>query len=395
MKNEQIQEFFTKVAQDERFKAEVLKFKEEREAKKLNEQDVQKFVEKVLLPKAKKLGYNFSEKDLADFGNSQELANLDKLSLEDLENVSGGVSAFVLGALALLGWLGFVSHANNAQPDVSKQLPSTSVSSSTCKEDNGPKAVEAVHELIDILKPVGLNIQNLSPEEKNTARELLEQVSKGLNREKNRFDASLNQYYIKGADGKVLYGYNENDSSGESLIHAKLLRAFDALYSSNWVFHARDCVHRAMVSLGDDYWKVFGVEHFSDIHSWRECVAKVCMLIEKAGNGEELSEDETDSWRVLVTRLGLACSSKFSIISLENGQNVLYGGTDNKDEQLLLQTLADFSMVFDGNLDDVNKYVNGVKTRLGKNYESLIIMGKQQASKPTTGWNVMKWFTHY
>ncbi len=99
MKNEQIQEFFTEVANDERFKAEVLKFKEGKETKKLTEQDVQKFVNKVLLPKAKKLGYNFSEKDLADFGNSQGLANLDKLSLEDLENVSGGVNKGLLGAM--------------------------------------------------------------------------------------------------------------------------------------------------------------------------------------------------------------------------------------------------------------------------------------------------------
>ncbi len=95
MQNEQIQEFLTKVANDESFKAEVLKFKEEVEAKKLNEQDVQKFVGKVLLPKAKKLGYDFSEKDLSDFGHSQGLANLDKLSLEDLENVSGGVLQFL------------------------------------------------------------------------------------------------------------------------------------------------------------------------------------------------------------------------------------------------------------------------------------------------------------
>ncbi len=102
MKNEQIQEFFTKVAQDEGFKAEVLKFKEEMEAKKLNEQDVQKFVGKVLLPKAKKLGYDFSEKDLADFGNSQGMANLDKLSLEEMKNVSGGVNKGLLGAIFLL-----------------------------------------------------------------------------------------------------------------------------------------------------------------------------------------------------------------------------------------------------------------------------------------------------
>ncbi len=100
MKNEQIQEFFTKVAQDESFKAEVLKFKEEMEAKKLNEQDVQKFVGKVLLPKAKKLGYDFSEKDLADFGNSQGMTNLDKLSPEDLENVSGGVLTWLFNVIA-------------------------------------------------------------------------------------------------------------------------------------------------------------------------------------------------------------------------------------------------------------------------------------------------------
>ncbi len=109
MKNEQIQEFFTKVAQDESFKAEILKLKEEMEAKKLNEQDVQKFVGKVLLPKAKKLGYDFSEKDLSDFGNSQEFANLAKLSLEEMENVSGGSFAATLGTIVytLMSFLGF------------------------------------------------------------------------------------------------------------------------------------------------------------------------------------------------------------------------------------------------------------------------------------------------
>ena len=118
MKNKQIQEFFTKVAQDESFKAEVLKLQKGIEAKKLNEQDVQKFVKEKLLPKAKKLGYDFSEKDLADFGNSQEMANLTELSPEDLENVSGGVNKGFLGAIfSLAMFMGVGAGAANFLPD--------------------------------------------------------------------------------------------------------------------------------------------------------------------------------------------------------------------------------------------------------------------------------------
>ncbi len=90
MKSAQIQEFFTNVINDESFKAEVLRLKEELDAKKLNEQDVQKFVGKVLLPKAKKLGYDFTCEQLLNYG--QEAAEM--LDDEMLEHITGGMGGF-------------------------------------------------------------------------------------------------------------------------------------------------------------------------------------------------------------------------------------------------------------------------------------------------------------
>ncbi len=105
MKNEQIQEFFTKVAQDESFKAEILKLNKKMEAKKISEKDGKNFISKVVLPKAKKLGYDFTEVDFVEFSKSQEMANLTELSPEDLENVSGGFGPIAIGLVSALGAL--------------------------------------------------------------------------------------------------------------------------------------------------------------------------------------------------------------------------------------------------------------------------------------------------
>ncbi len=155
MTEQQIQEFFTKVANDESFKEEVLKFKEGMETKKLTEQDVQKFVGKVLLPKAKKLGYDFSEKDLADFGNSQGLANLDKLSLEDLENVSGGVNKGLLGAMfSLAMFMGVGAGAGmsasavdplQGQPGAKRAVSASTVARATGREAEPESGADDEH----------------------------------------------------------------------------------------------------------------------------------------------------------------------------------------------------------------------------------------------------------
>ena len=147
MKNKQIQEFFTKVAQDESFKAEVLKLQKGIEAKKLNEQDVQKFVKEKLLPKAKKLGYDFSEKDLADFGNSAEMANLTKLSLEDMENIAGGVwPLLAAGGAALSLWCLMTGCNGNVRQTTVRESDSsisqTSAGSSSGRSTAVPKKDE-------------------------------------------------------------------------------------------------------------------------------------------------------------------------------------------------------------------------------------------------------------
>ncbi len=110
MKNEQIQEFFTKVANDEKFKAKVEEFNKKVTAKTISEKDGKDFINKVVLPAAKKLGYKFTIDELATFFNSQDGANLTSLSPEDLENVSGGVFSLVgTLAAAVIGMLGMAA----------------------------------------------------------------------------------------------------------------------------------------------------------------------------------------------------------------------------------------------------------------------------------------------
>ena len=92
MKKEQILEFLDKVAQDEQFKAEAEKFNKKMEAKAITKKDGKEFINKVVLPIAKEFGYTFTLEELAEFFQSPEDgSDLAALSLEDIEDVSGGI----------------------------------------------------------------------------------------------------------------------------------------------------------------------------------------------------------------------------------------------------------------------------------------------------------------
>lgn len=103
MKNEKIKEFLTKIAQEEGFKVEFLKFKEKVEKKGFSKKDNEKLISECLLPWSKKLGYKLTKKDFIDFDRTQKPTEITGLSPAELENVSGGGFTMLFALFAMFG----------------------------------------------------------------------------------------------------------------------------------------------------------------------------------------------------------------------------------------------------------------------------------------------------
>ena len=100
-----------------------------------SEQELQKLIQEDMLPLARKMGYDFSEKDLLEY----EKVVARRLSPEDLLNVSGGISlksALLSGGIFSLAMLGFGSIAP-MQADA--MVPKAVVESVTGKVVEGAK----------------------------------------------------------------------------------------------------------------------------------------------------------------------------------------------------------------------------------------------------------------
>lgn len=108
MKNEKIREFLTRLAQEEGFKDEFLKLKEKVEKNAFSKGLNNQLISDHFLPWSKKLGYELTKEDFIDFERTQKLPQVTGLSLEQLENVSGGFGfTMLLTALATFGSLIF------------------------------------------------------------------------------------------------------------------------------------------------------------------------------------------------------------------------------------------------------------------------------------------------
>ena len=83
-KHSPVKIFIAELLRSESFKEKILKLKKEGKEKNVSESEGQKLLKEIFLAEAKKSGYEFTEKDLADFSNSQVLANYAQLSSDDL-----------------------------------------------------------------------------------------------------------------------------------------------------------------------------------------------------------------------------------------------------------------------------------------------------------------------
>lgn len=118
---EEIKKFYIELSKDEKFKVKLEDFI------KKNGNDYEMIIEKLVLPQARKMGYDFTKESLLAY----EKGNTSKgLSDEELLNVAGGfgqrqIAAFSLGAILAIS--GAVGIANNFFGGQSADAPSKSV----------------------------------------------------------------------------------------------------------------------------------------------------------------------------------------------------------------------------------------------------------------------------
>ena len=138
-KKKEIAKFYGQILSDQKLKEKIVE-----NAKRItNEEDLKKLIRKEIMPLTKKYNVNFSEEELLEY----EEETLKELSVDMLENISGGVSlkpALVTGgvlAMALFGGIGLSSSIASADsgkgPGVQTQgKTATSSTSNNDKDDN-------------------------------------------------------------------------------------------------------------------------------------------------------------------------------------------------------------------------------------------------------------------
>ena len=102
MNNNVINEFYTKLAENSEFRTEISSLNLHNK-KNLSEKKIKKIIEENILPWSKKLGYDFSAKDLLEFEKSQLVHAKEALTNEDLSDINGGVNwlALLMAGLTL------------------------------------------------------------------------------------------------------------------------------------------------------------------------------------------------------------------------------------------------------------------------------------------------------
>ncbi len=116
-KKREIAKFYEQIFSDTKLKEKIV----EKAKAIVNEEDLKKLIQQEIVPLMKKYNVNFSEKELLEY----EEETLKKLSKEDLDNVSGGVSiksALLTGGLLSMALLGGVG-LNSSIADASKNPP--------------------------------------------------------------------------------------------------------------------------------------------------------------------------------------------------------------------------------------------------------------------------------
>lgn len=88
-----VKEFYLELDRNENLKAEVFKSREEYHNGKLSPEQTISFLKEKLIPIAHKYGFDFSLEELIEYGKNQEESGMKPLTEDELDAVSGGVSA--------------------------------------------------------------------------------------------------------------------------------------------------------------------------------------------------------------------------------------------------------------------------------------------------------------
>lgn len=188
---EKIKEFYLELIKDDEFKARLAQFRQE------NGDDYEKIIEKLVLPQAKKMGYDFTKEDLLAYENEN---GENGLSDEELLNVAGGsmaqVTAIALAtmmslssAAALLG--GNQSASKQAMSSASPETSYTQMFEAETQDDGKEQenqdfnSVSADGEKLEIKNGITEETQK-----ENEINNLSEKIVTSETKEKNEIDNS-------------------------------------------------------------------------------------------------------------------------------------------------------------------------------------------------------------
>ena len=202
---EKIKEFYSELVKNDEFKTKLTQFRQE------NGDDYEKIIENVVLPQAKKMGYNFTKQDLLSYEEKNESGSL---SDEELLNVAGGfaffpqLAAITLGAImSLTGASNSVTNFLGGQKSISA-APKTSISQQLNEETPDKTPTDQI---------VENNIQNATgtPEvsanesievnQENDNNDNIEDITKKENNEQNEDEAVAE---TPAAEAEVQYDNN-------------------------------------------------------------------------------------------------------------------------------------------------------------------------------------------
>jgi len=209
---EEIRKFYLELAKSEKFKASLAQFR------KKNGDDYEKIIEKLILPQAKKMGYNFTKGDLLSY---EEKNKSDGLSDEDLLNVAGGVwgmpqfAAITLGAIMSLSAAGgvvtnFLGGSKGDSQAMSAAPPTTSYTQTLDDEDTDeeiPEDEQANYDMQDYnFGSPRFNLdkrENLDNDVENEEDEEIDEIKDNENEEvkkEEKSDTVLSPEVEEGAD---------------------------------------------------------------------------------------------------------------------------------------------------------------------------------------------------
>ena len=207
---EKIKEFYLKLAKSDEFKSKLAQFRQE------NGDDYENIIENVVLPQAKKMGYNFTKEDLLSY---EEKNGSGSLSDDELLDVAGGfglpqIATVTLGAIMSLSAAGsamsnFIGGQNTESPSISA-APATSISQQLNEEtpDKTPtdQIVENNIQNANGTPEVSAN-ESIEVNQENDNNDNIEDITKKENNEQNE-DEAVAETPAAAAEAEVQYDNN-------------------------------------------------------------------------------------------------------------------------------------------------------------------------------------------